>query len=51
MPPRAIFGPVFATVFLTFIVWVYMYVRRTGFINGRPERIIDDIQQAAGATV
>ncbi len=29
----AIFVPVFATVFLTFIVWVYMYVRRISFIN------------------
>jgi hypothetical protein len=29
-----IFGPVFATVFLTFVVWVYMYVRRIRFING-----------------
>ena len=33
MPQTAIFGPVFATVFLTFIVWVYMYIRRISFIN------------------
>jgi hypothetical protein len=29
----AIFGPVFATVCLTFVVWVYMYVRRIRFIT------------------
>ena len=33
MPQTAIFGPVFATVFLTFVVWVYMYVRRIRFIR------------------
>src|SRR5262245_33679364 len=32
--PSAIFGPVFATIFLTFVVWVYMYVRRIAFIQG-----------------
>lgn len=34
MQQSEIFGPVFATVFLTFVVWVYMYVRRIRFING-----------------
>lgn len=29
----AIFGPFFVTVLLTFVVWVYMYVRRIRFIN------------------
>lgn len=33
MPQTAIFGPVFATVLLTFVVWVYMYVRRISFIT------------------
>jgi hypothetical protein len=33
MPQRAIFGPVFATVFLTLVVWVYMYVRRISFLS------------------
>ena len=33
MPQGAIFGPVFATVLLTFIVWVYTYIRRISFIN------------------
>jgi hypothetical protein len=28
----AIFGPFFATVLLTFVVWVYMYVRRISFL-------------------
>ena len=30
----AIFGPFFATMFLTFLVWVYMYIRRIAFITG-----------------
>jgi hypothetical protein len=30
---EAIFGPFFATVLLTFAVWVYMYVRRIRFIT------------------
>jgi len=34
MSQDAIFGPFFATVLLTFVVWVYMYVRRIRFING-----------------
>jgi hypothetical protein len=34
MPQNAIFGPVFATIGLTFVVWVYMYVKRIAFING-----------------
>jgi hypothetical protein len=29
----AIFSPFFATVFLTFLVWVYMYARRINFIT------------------
>lgn len=33
MPQNAIFSPFFATVFLTFIVWVYMYIRRINFIT------------------
>lgn len=35
MSQSAIFGPVFATILLTFAVWVYMYVRRIGFINSQ----------------
>jgi hypothetical protein len=34
VPQTAIFGPVLATVFLTFVVWTYMYVRRIRFITG-----------------
>ncbi|WP_392533982.1 MAPEG family protein [Nostoc sp. C117] len=40
MPQEAIFSPFFATVFLTLIVWVYMYIRRISFftdIKIRPE--------------
>jgi hypothetical protein len=33
MVQTAIFGPVFAAMLLTFVVWVYMYVRRIRFIN------------------
>jgi len=33
MQQTAIFGPVFATVLLTFLVWVYMYIRRIHFIQ------------------
>jgi hypothetical protein len=33
MPQTAIFGPFFATMTLTFVVWVYMYVRRISFIR------------------
>ena len=33
MSQARIFGPVFAMVLLTFVVWVYMYVRRIHFIT------------------
>ena len=33
MPQSSIFGPFFTTIFLTFMVWAYMYVRRISFIN------------------
>ena len=33
MPQTAIFGPFFATIGLTAVVWVYMYVRRIRFIT------------------
>ena len=35
MPQTAIFGPFFATVFLTLLVWVYMYIRRISFIGSK----------------
>jgi len=31
----AIFGPFFATILLTFAVWVYMYVRRIRFLTSK----------------
>ncbi len=34
MTQAAIFGPFFATMFLTLVVWVYMYIRRISFITG-----------------
>ena len=33
MDQTAMFGPFFAIMFLTIAVWIYMYVRRIGFIN------------------
>jgi hypothetical protein len=33
MTQDAIFSPFFATVFLTLVVWVYMYIRRISFIT------------------
>jgi hypothetical protein len=41
MTQTAIFGPVFATVLLTFVVWVYLYVRRIRFINANALDPID----------
>jgi hypothetical protein len=34
MTQTAIFGPFFATILLTLVVWVYMYARRIRFITG-----------------
>src|ERR671912_693712 len=33
MAQTAIFGPFFATMLLTLLVWVYMYIRRISFIK------------------
>jgi hypothetical protein len=33
MTQQAIFGPFFATMALTLVVWVYMYVRRISFLT------------------
>lgn len=35
MTQDAIFSPFFATVFLTLLVWVYMYIRRISLITSR----------------
>jgi hypothetical protein len=35
MEQRAIFGPFFATMLLTLVVWIYMYVRRIAFIRSQ----------------
>lgn len=35
MRQDAIFSPFFASMFLTFLVWVYMYIRRIHFITSR----------------
>ena len=35
MTQDAIFTPFFATVFLTLLVWVYMYIRRISFLTSR----------------
>src|SRR4029077_11603463 len=34
----AIFGPFFAMIFLTLVVWVYMYARRISFISANKIR-------------
>ena len=34
MSQTAIFGPFFAMMLLTLVVWMYMYVRRIAFIRG-----------------
>lgn len=41
MRQDAIFSPFFASIFLTFIVWVYLYVRRISFITSRKIRSQD----------
>lgn len=38
MTQDAIFAPFFAMLFLTFLVWVYMYIRRIHFITSRKLR-------------
>ena len=35
MRQAAIFGPFFAMMFLTLVVWLYMYIRRISFIMSR----------------
>jgi hypothetical protein len=41
MDQTVIFGPFFATVFLTLVVWVYMYIRRIAFITANNIRSQD----------
>ena len=38
MAQTAIFGPFFATMFLTLVVWLYMYIRRISFITSKQLR-------------
>ncbi|MBW4693943.1 MAG: MAPEG family protein [Lyngbya sp. HA4199-MV5] len=38
MSQNAIFEPFFATIFLTFVVWVYMYIRRISYIKSHKIR-------------
>lgn len=38
MTQNEVFGPFFATIFLTLLVWVYMYIRRIGFITSQKIR-------------
>ena len=40
MPQTAIFGPVFAMFFVTFVVWVYLYARRIPFIRSLDPSIV-----------
>jgi len=41
MTQDAIFSPFFATIFLTLLVWVYLYIRRISFITGKNIRSQD----------
>jgi hypothetical protein len=41
MTQDAIFSPFFAMVFLTLLVWVYLYIRRISFITTRKVRSQD----------
>lgn len=41
MAQDAIFSPFFAMVFLTFLVWVYLYIRRISFITRKKIRSSD----------
>jgi hypothetical protein len=50
LPQTAIFGPVYATVLLTFAVWVYMYALRIPFILNSgltPEQLAEPGKLAA----
>jgi hypothetical protein len=52
----AIFGPFFAMMLLTLLVWVYMYIRRIGFItrnNIRPQDLAvpDELARLSPAAV
>jgi len=38
MTQHAIFGPFFATIMLTLVVWVYMYTRRIHFVTSNKLR-------------
>jgi hypothetical protein len=42
MTQTAIFGPVFATMLLTVLVWTYMFIRRISFLTNNdigPEKL------------
>jgi hypothetical protein len=41
MPQTAIFTPVFATILLTFAVWIFLYVRRIRFLTANEIRSQD----------
>jgi hypothetical protein len=51
MDQTVIFGPFFATVFLTLVVWVYMYIRRIAFITANNIRSQDLAVPAALAQI
>jgi hypothetical protein len=56
MDQTAIFGPVFAMIGVTFVVWVYMYARRIPFIQSLDPNIVltparlDELSPPAVAT-
>lgn len=51
MTQEAIFSPFFATMFLTLLVWVYMYIRRIGFIKSQKIRPQDLVASSKAAQI
>jgi hypothetical protein len=47
--PTAIFGPFFATILLTLVVWVYMYVRRIHYLRAPENRAKDPVELVQSA--
>ncbi len=51
MTQEAIFSPFFATMFLTLLIWVYMYIRRIGFIESQKIRPQDLVASSTPAQI
>jgi hypothetical protein len=51
MTQEAIFSLFFATMFLTLLVWVYMYIRRIGFIQSQKIHPQDLVASSTAAQI